>query len=360
MFLRNGRIHLVYFDGSEIEVITYGMDLAEESRAVVKSPFPASSVAGSFTCEASHNSRLVCAVGGDGQLHHLDLAGGKQFVSQSLASLGLADPDVGTLQLSGRVMQIDTERGVAQLDVGENIAAKLDGKSKATGRVLLGQCGDVVVRQECSVEGVDAAGVKYCSEFSGKLDVGGAVVELDQPRGGARQVWTLCEGHNEWQAVIKMSDASLVSVTPRGSVMWVRDEALATVHTVAMVNPGQQGFVNPNILHQHSFDPASLLENFLGRVKRHVAAMQRYFASLAKYKIFDDGSFDQADRFGLRKVIVAVTNFSKMYGLDSRTGRILWQISFPGTLMVSRGTGQLKAFLHVMRDARSGATPQVL
>ena len=36
------------------------------------------------------------------------------------------------------------------------------------------------------------------------------------------------------------------------------------------------------------------------------------------------------DRFGLRKVVVAVTEYGKLYGMDSMSGSILWQVRYPG------------------------------
>ncbi len=37
------------------------------------------------------------------------------------------------------------------------------------------------------------------------------------------------------------------------------------------------------------------------------------------------------DRFGLNKMLVVVTEHNKVYGIESMSGKIMWQLFFPGS-----------------------------
>ena len=70
------------------------------------------------------------------------------------------------------------------------------------------------------------------------------------------------------------------------------------------------------------------------------------------------------DRFGLRKVVVAVTEYGKLYGMDSMSGSILWQVRYPGDSLRNSEQQQPahrpQAFLLVQKDGRTGDYAQAV
>lgn len=99
----------------------------------------------------------------------------------------------------------------------------------------------------------------------------------------------------------------------------------------------------------------NVLEQFLRRIKHHANLMNSFITqvielrSLEKVLNFDgDSSYDD---FGLRKVIVAVTAKGKIVGIDSKSGRSLWQILFQGS-DEKLNLYQQRSALHFGHDAR--------
>ncbi len=57
------------------------------------------------------------------------------------------------------------------------------------------------------------------------------------PRGRLEQVWADCGEADPgvFQLVLGWQDGSLMSVTPRGNIMFLREEGLSAIHTAQMV-----------------------------------------------------------------------------------------------------------------------------
>ena len=56
------------------------------------------------------------------------------------------------------------------------------------------------------------------------------------PRGRLERVWSDCEADPAvYQLVLGWEDGSLMSLTPRGNIMFVREEGLSAIHTAQMV-----------------------------------------------------------------------------------------------------------------------------
>jgi hypothetical protein len=72
--------------------------------------------------------------------------------------------------------------------------------------------------------------------------------------------------------------------------------------------------------------------NFYLNVQIFVEALQETRPFSFFYRLSGQTSRSETpDRFGLRKVVVVVTEYSKLYGIDSMSGSVLWQAWFPGT-----------------------------
>merc|ERR1719510_100629 len=84
-------------------------------------------------------------------------------------------------------------------------------------------------------------------------------------------------------------------------------------------------------------------------MKRHANQMHSFLRHLATVKdivgFFIEQSDSRSDQFGIRKVIVAVTEHDKIYGMDSKTGDILWQFMVPGGILLGKDEHPVYLFL---------------
>lgn len=121
-----------------------------------------------------------------------------------------------------------------------------------------------------------------------------------------------------------------------GTIAWVREEGLAELVSVELVDLGN----NRDL--EESDDSAlysehvrrDVLEQFVNRLKHH--ASQLYSVANLAWSTKDLGQLllpklsgsggDSDDDFGIRKVVVAVSATGKVFGLDSKSGRVFWQV----------------------------------
>ena len=81
----------------------------------------------------------------------------------------------------------------------------------------------------------------------------------------------MCEEEdNIWQLIMVMREASLVSISPLGNLMFVREEGLASMQMVQMVGMG--AYEDKYDAHRpaysgNMFDPQLLVQNFVSRIK---------------------------------------------------------------------------------------------
>ena len=76
-----------------------------------------------------------------------------------------------------------------------------------------------------------------------------------------------------------------------------------------------------------------------------------YFLNRNYFDIFDVGNPDASyDAFEMRKVIVAFTKHGSLYGLDSKSGRVLWQTMTECDAQDQTGNGN-NNFLFLQRSS---------
>jgi len=344
--VQGGKVVLIYYDGREMEIVTQAFDskkIGDAVKRVVKTPFQTGNIGGG-KCGVSEDLVLVCADGTG--LHTLDMGEQADWETKNLIGV-----KVGTLTVKGTHGEVETSSGLARINTNTGKVEQVEvgvAVSKYAG------CGGIDVTQECIAEGKDSNGRSYCKEYNQEVVVksGTSVVThvLGEERGRLETAWALCEEEeNSWQLVMVMQDASLISITPRGNLMFVREEGLASLHKVQMVGMGanEDRFqLNKPAYSGNLFDPQLLVQNFVSRIKRHVSLLQSLVLAVTDFRLSGGGEDNPGvvgDRFGLRKVVVGVTKQGKIYGLDSRTGSILWQKMFSGD-----GTA-----LHIQRDGRT-------
>ena len=283
-----------YGDNNQLELTTQTIDpkrVGEPDKAVMGVPFQL----GGTECRAGAGL-LVCA---DHTSIHWCPGLGGGAVWQSKAVTGIAP---ASLRLVGVVAEVGAGAGTATLDTNTGQLVMEDGIRARAG------CGGVVVHQVCEQEGLDSEGGAYCAEHTPALlitQVEGEEVkhELEAGRGGLESVWAVCET-GSWQLLAGLQDGSLISLTPRGNLMFVREEGLASLHMVSMVaRAGQESQGPAPVSAPHSLDPNQLLQSFLARLRRHVAQLQGAMLALTDLRLGTGGGKGDGDRFGLRQVL---------------------------------------------------------
>ena len=155
--------------------------------------------------------------------------------------------------------------------------------------------------------------------------------ETTGARGLVTNTWALCDKDDKdaYQLIVKSEDGSLVSVTPLGNIMWQREEALAAITTVKLIDNDR--FDDDGTFSDEHVNEQHVLEMFLKRVKHHGSQLHMLLQKIKIGKVGlgslllgdPDSSYDD---FGMRKVIVALTKSGSLYGLDNKSGKTLWQI----------------------------------
>jgi len=339
----DNKLLTVFYDGGEMELVSYSFDtkkISEAERFVTASPEQVGALAGSV-CRAEAGQVLVCA--GSKGLHSLDLTTGKSAAFTSHLIRGVRS---NTLRLTADIAEVELEGGevVKKLSVS---SGKLSEVVTGQSVVLEAGCG-VTVTQQCHTEGRAGDGAGYCDSYASLLTLTTSEAEvshkLSESRGRLMEARAVCEGGELLQVVLVMEDAALLSLTPGGNTMFVREEALASLHMVQMVamssGDTREDF---DILKTSNlgsfFDPKVLVRSFLSRMKRHVSQLQSLVLAVTDFRLTGESKHNSGDKFGLRKVVVGVTRYGKMYGLESKKGNMLWQRKFPGegkSLMIQR------------------------
>jgi len=339
------KLVMLFYDGSEMEIITHSFDskkIGDASKRILKTPFQVGKIGGA-KCVVSKDLVLVCA--GGNALYSLDLGEQTGWSSKELAGI-----NTHTIVAKAVIVEVETTRGIARYNT---VTGTIEELSKGVGNLKYAGCGGLSVSQKCTKEGRNSQGLSYCNEYEQEIEVaydGGSVRHtMGENRGSIEMAWGLCEEEdNSWQLVLSMEDSSLLSITPRGNLMFVREEGLANLKLAQMVGMGS--YEDKYEPHKPSysnnlFDPQLLVQNFISRIKRHVSLLQSLFLAVTDFRLSgaqEDSHNLEGDKFGLRKIVVGVTN-KKMYGLDSKTGNIVWQLLFPG-----EGSA-----LHILRDGRT-------
>ena len=115
-----------------------------------------------------------------------------------------------------------------------------------------------------------------------------------------------------------MQDASLVSISPLGNLMFVREEGLASTNMVQMVGMG--AYKDKYEAHRpaysgNMFDPQLLVYNFVLRIKHHVSFLQSLVLAVnatehfKKYYSAGQSQFEQYEDGHERKRQEATTVF---------------------------------------------------
>lgn len=138
-----------------------------------------------------------------------------------------------------------------------------------------------------------------------------------------------------YRVVVQTEDHALTFIQQPGRVVWTREEALADVVTMKMVDLPLTG-TQAELEGEFGKKADGLLSMVMKRLSSQLILLQAWLAHL--WKLFYDARKPRSqvknevtienlsrDEFNLQKMMVMVTASGKLFGIDSKTGTILWK-----------------------------------
>ncbi|XP_043081217.1 ER membrane protein complex subunit 1 isoform X2 [Puntigrus tetrazona] len=138
-----------------------------------------------------------------------------------------------------------------------------------------------------------------------------------------------------YRVMVQTEDLTLTFLQQPGRVVWMREEALADVVTMEMVDLPFTG-TQAELEGEFGKKADGLLPMVLKRLSSQFILLQAWLAHL--WKLFYDARKPRSsvknevtidtlsrDEFNLQKMMVMVTASGKLFGIDSKSGTILWK-----------------------------------
>ncbi|XP_063064520.1 ER membrane protein complex subunit 1 [Engraulis encrasicolus] len=138
-----------------------------------------------------------------------------------------------------------------------------------------------------------------------------------------------------YRAMVQTEDFALTFLQQPGRVVWSREEALAEVVTMEMVDLPLTG-TQAELEGEFGKKADGLLAMVLKRLSSQLILLQSWIGHL--WKLFYDARKPRSqvkneitietlsrDEFNLQKMMVMVTASGKLFGIDSKSGSILWK-----------------------------------
>ncbi|XP_036388913.1 ER membrane protein complex subunit 1 isoform X2 [Megalops cyprinoides] len=138
-----------------------------------------------------------------------------------------------------------------------------------------------------------------------------------------------------YRVLVQSEDHALTFLQQPGRVLWTREEALAEVVTMEMVDLPLTG-TQAELEGEFGKKADGLLPMVLKRLSSQLILLQAWIAHL--WKLFYDARKPRSqvknevtietlarDEFNLQKMMVMVTASGKLFGIDSKSGTVLWK-----------------------------------
>uniref|UniRef100_A0AAQ5XT59 ER membrane protein complex subunit 1 n=1 Tax=Amphiprion ocellaris TaxID=80972 RepID=A0AAQ5XT59_AMPOC len=138
-----------------------------------------------------------------------------------------------------------------------------------------------------------------------------------------------------YRAMVQTEDHTLTFIQQPGRVMWTREEALSDVVTMEMVDLPLTG-TQAELEGEFGKKADGLMSMVMKRLSSQLILLQAWIGHL--WKLFYDARKPRSqvkndvtienlsrDEFNLQKMMVMVTASGKLFGIDSKTGGILWR-----------------------------------
>ncbi|CAK6951174.1 ER membrane protein complex subunit 1 [Scomber scombrus] len=345
----NGEVYaLGVVPHSHIAVVVYSVDDGEIIKQVsVEAPWLSNIQA---SCAVVGQGMLMCVDSATVSLYMLDLHAESQMTQIPLQSLGLevipgfhpvlvaTQPNPARQPLSEFVLQLGPENHLLlQLNNGQIVTLRDFKPAMLTSFATTGEKTVVAVM---SPKNKTASSLNLFSAESGRRLLDTTLIFNMDPNGGKPeklyvQSFLKKDDSVGYRVIVQTEDHTITFIQQPGRVMWTREEALSDVVTMEMVDLPLTG-TQAELEGEFGKKADGLLSMVLKRLSSQLILLQAWVSHL--WKLFYDARKPRSqvkndvtienlsrDEFNLQKMMVMVTASGKLFGIDSKTGSILWR-----------------------------------
>nr|XP_061802495.1 ER membrane protein complex subunit 1-like [Nerophis lumbriciformis] len=354
-FVYSGGTGEVYVLGvlphSHIAIVTYSVEDGEIVKQVSAEAPWLSNI--QVSCAMVGKGILTCVNPASASLYTLDVHTQAQMTQIPLQSLGLdvtpdfqpvlvsTQPNPSRPPLSEFFLQLSPDHYLLlQLNNGQIITLR---DFKPATLASFSTTGDKTVAAVMSPKNNTACNINLFSAETGRRLLDTTVNVNIEPNSGKPEklyVQTFLKKDDSvgYRVMVQTEDHKLSFIQQPGRVMWTREESLSDVVTMEMVDlplTGTQAELEGEFGKKAAIQDG-LMSMVLKRLSSQLILLQAWIAHL--WKLFYDARKPRSqvkndmsietlsrDEFNLQKMMVMVTASGKLFGIDSKTGTILWR-----------------------------------
>ncbi|TNN76530.1 ER membrane protein complex subunit 1 [Liparis tanakae] len=345
----NGEVYVLgVVPHSHIAIVAYSLEDGEIIKQIsVEAPWLSNIQA---SCVVIGRGMLTCVDSAAASLYTLDLHVQSQMTQIPLQSLELeatpgfqpvlvsTQPNPARPPLSEFFLQLGPEHHLLlQLNSGQIVTLR---DFKPAMLVAFASPGEKTVAAVMSPKNQTACSLNLFSAESGRRLLDTTLIFNLDPYGGKPeklhvQAFLKKDDSVGYRVMVQSEDHTLTFIQQPGRVMWTREEALSDVVTMEMVDLPLTG-TQAELEGEFGKKADGLLSMLLKRLSSQLILLQAWIGHL--WKLFYDARKPRSlvknevtienlsrDEFNLQKMMVMVTASGKLFGIDSKTGTILWR-----------------------------------
>ncbi|KAK6629962.1 hypothetical protein RUM43_003783 [Polyplax serrata] len=160
--------------------------------------------------------------------------------------------------------------------------------------------------------------------------------------------------------LISTSHDTLLLMQHPGKILWTREESLASVLSVEMVNlpvSDTDAAIEKEFDNKNSGFIGMFFRRILSQTFQLQNSVLMLLGLLKGISTVHNNETMIQDEFGLHKLIIATTKVGKIFGIDNLSGNIVWQIKIDNVGPLSTGTTTPVMPLYLLRNARHHPLP---
>ncbi|KAK2897822.1 ER membrane protein complex subunit 1 [Channa argus] len=345
----NGEVYaLGVVPNSHVTVVAYSVEDGEIITQVSVDALWLSDIKAS--CAVVSQGMLTCVDSASMSLYVLDLHIQSQMTQISLQSLGLeidhsfhpvlvsTQPSPARPPLSEFFLHLGPEHYVLlQLNNGQIVTLRDFNPAML---VSFATTGEKTVAAIMSPKNKTACSLNLFTAETGRRLLDTTLIFNMDPNGGKPeklyvQAFLKKDDSVGYRVMVQTEDHTLTFIQQPGRVLWTREEAMSDVVTMEMVDLPLTG-TQAELEGEFGKKADGLMSMVLKRLSSQLILLQAWIAHL--WKLFYDARKPRSqvkndvtienlsrDEFNLQKMMVMVTASGKLFGIDSKSGNILWK-----------------------------------
>ncbi|XP_054637917.1 ER membrane protein complex subunit 1 [Dunckerocampus dactyliophorus] len=345
----NGEVYVLgVLPHSHIAIVTYSVEDGEIIKQIsAEAPWLSNIQA---SCAVVGQGILTCVDAASASLYTVDVHAQSQMTQIPLQLLGLevspdfhpvlvsTQPNPTRHPLSEFFLQLSPDHyQLLQLNNGQIVTLR---DFKPAMLASFSTTGDKTVAVVMSPKNKTACSLNLFSAETGRRLLDTTLIYNMDPNGGKAekmhvQSFLKKDDSVGYRVMVQTEDHTLSFIQQPARVMWTREESLSDVVTMEMVDLPLTG-TQAELEGEFGKKADGLMSMVLKRLSSQLILLQAWIAHL--WKLFYDARKPHSqvknevtietlsrDEFNLQKMMVMVTASGKLFGIDSKTGTILWR-----------------------------------